>query len=397
MASVRLLALFAALPMLLAQLTGCATAGPSAPQRPAPIATPAHGPNVIEAPTTYVTSSDAATMAELFERAKAALMAGRFSEAAASFDRLVALEPAGSFASASLFNAGLALEAMEDRGSALERFRQLARSHAQAPETHAGLVRAMRILVYQEQWTELVSTAEVLLAFANLAPLEKMEAHGCRALGAAAQGDLETAATHVAKARTILEDQHLDDGGKLPLAAAPAFFALGEVRRQRGEKILFVPVPSNFSQVLEERCQLLLDAQDSYATAMRSADPHWAAMSGFRVGQLYQRLHRDVLSIPAPSSATTDRQRQLFEGAMRLRYRVLVEKGLTMMDRVLRISEGSGEHSAWVTRAREAREELERGLEKEKEALKKLPYAEADLQRALDDLSKKTAGTSPTP
>jgi len=396
MASVRLLTLLTAvLPVLTAALAGCATAGPSAPQTPAPIAAPARGPTVIEAPTTYVTSSDAATMTELFERAKAALVAGRFSEAASSFDRLLALEPSGSFASASLFNAGLAYEAMEDRASALERFRQLSRSHAQAPETHAGLVHAMRILVYQEHWTELASTADLLLAYANVAPIEKMEAHGCRGLGAAAQGDLETAAAHVARARTILEDHHLDDGGKLPLAAAPAFFALGEVRRQRGEKIQFVPVPGNFAQVLEERCQLLLDAQDAYATAMRSSDPHWAAMAGYRVGQLYQRLHRDVAAIPPPSTATSDRQRQLFEGAMRLRYRVLVEKGLTMMERVLRISERTGEHSAWVTRAREARADLERGLAQEKAELKKLPYSEADLQRALDDLSKKAQGQTP--
>lgn len=397
MASVRLPALLAALPLLIAQLGGCATAGPSAPLHPAPIATPARGPNLIEAPTTYVSSSDAATMAELFERAKASLVAGRFTEAASSFDRLVALEPSGSFASASLLNAGLAYEAMEDRASALQRFRQLSRSHAQSPETHTGLVHAMRILVYQEQWDELASTADLLLAYANLAPIEKMEAHGCRALGAAARGDLETASAHIARARTILEDHQLDDGGKLPLAAAPAFFALGEVRRQRGETIQFVPVPSNFAQVLEERCQLLLDAQDAYATAMRSSDPHWAAMAGYRVGQLYQRLHRDVLAIPPPSTATTDRQRQLFEGTMRLRYRVLVEKGLTMMERVLRISERTGEHSAWVARSREAREELERGLEKEKAELKKLPYSEADLQRALDDLSKKTQGVNPTP
>lgn len=392
MASARLRALSAALPLLGLQLAACASTGPSSPQqRPAAVAA-ASGPPIIEAPTTYVTSSDAATMAELFERAKAALVAGRFSEAAASFDRLTALEPSGSFASASLFNAGLAYEALDNRGSALERFRQLSRSHSQAPETHAGLVRAMRILVYQEQWTELASTADLLLAYANVAPIEKMEAHGCRALGAAAQGDLESASAHIARARTILEDLHLDDGGKLPLAAAPAFFALGEVRRQRGEKIQFVPVPPNFAQVLEERCQLLLDAQDSYAAAMRSSDPHWAAMAGYRVGQLYQRLHQDVLAIPPPSTATTERQRQLFEGTMRLRYRVLVEKGLTMMERVLRISERMGEHSAWVTRAREAREELTRGLDKEKAALKKLPYSEADLQRALDDLSKKTQG-----
>lgn len=372
-------------------LQGCAASSPStAASRPATVGQPTATSPVVEAPTTYVTPTDAATMAELFERARAALQEGRFSEAAASFDRLVNLEPKGIHASASLFNAGIAYEAIEDRTSALARFREVVRSHPQATEVHAALVRAMRLLVYQEQWTELTATADHLLAFAQLAPIERLEAHGCRALGAVAQGDLEAATSHVARARTLLEDHRLDDGGRLPVAAASAFFALGETRRLRGEKIVFVPVPAAFAQVLEDRCQLLLDAQDAYATAMRSQDAHWAAMSGYRVGQLYQQLHRDVLVIPPPSTATTDKQRQLFEGAMRLRYRVLVEKGLTMMERVLRLAERTGEHSAWVSRAREARDELQSALAQEKEALAKLPFSEADLKRALDDLSKKS-------
>src|SRR5205823_2055229 len=49
------------------------------------------------------------------------------------------------------------------------------------------------------------------------------------------------------------------------------------------------------------------------------------------------------------------RQEQLFEGAMRLRYRVLLEKGLKMMDGTVQMAERAGEASGWVARAKVAR------------------------------------------
>jgi len=293
-----------------------------------------------------------------------------------------------------MFNAGLAFDQVEDRKNAMARFRDLAKRFPEAPETHHALVRMLRILAWQEAWSELASTADVLLAHAGLTPVERVEAHGARALGAVELNDLDTATMHVSKARTIVEDLRLDDGGRLPLGSAPVFFALGEVRRLQGERITFVPVPSDFAKVLEDRCQLLLDAQDAYSQAMRTYDAHWGAMSGYRVGQLYQQLHRDLLAIPSPSTAKTDKQKQLFEGAMRLRYRVLIEKGMEMMDRTLRMAERTGERSSWVSRAKDAKADLTRALAQEKEALARLPFSEADLKQALEDLAKKKAGAA---
>jgi hypothetical protein len=167
-------------------------------------------------------------------------------------------------------------------------------------------------------------------------------------------------------------------------------FALGEVRRRKSERITFSPLPPNFADVLEQRCQGLLDAQNAYTEAMRSFDAHWSAMAGYRVGQLYQQLHRDVMQIPPPPQAGTLKKKQLFEGAMRLRYRVLLEKGLKMMDGTVRLGERTGEDSLWVHRAREAKRDLELALEDEKNALAKLPFSEAELQAALDQLKKPT-------
>jgi hypothetical protein len=133
----------------------------------------------------------------------------------------------------------------------------------------------------------------------------------------------------------------------------------------------------------------LLDAQDAYATAMRAYDAYWSAMAGYRVGAMYQRLHRDLMLIAPPAAAKTKEQKSLFEGAMQLRYRVLLDKGLKMMDRTLAMAQRTGESSSWVHRIRDAKQDLELALEAAQRAVDRLPYSERDLQRALDDLGGK--------
>ncbi len=380
------LAWFAALSAV--GVSGTACAGPGVQAEPA---TPTRHGTTMHLPTTYVTPTDAGTIQARFDAATGLLRDAKFKDAAAAFDKVVALEPWGALAAAAAFNAGFAWEQAEDRKLALERYRDVIKRFPAGAEARGALIRATRILSWTEDWKQLVQYADMLLARSDLSPIEQVEAHGARALGLVEQGDVEGAATSVSKARTVIEEQGWGGAAQPPVAAAQVFFALGEIRRSRGERIVFSPMPPNFVEVLEQRCQMLLDAQDAYAEAMRAHDPHWAAMAGYRVGQLYQQLHRDVMAIAPPATAKTDRQRQLFEGAMQLRYRVLLEKGLKMMDKTLEMAVATGENSPWVHRAREAKRDIEQALIAAREALAKLPYAEADLQRALDGLAGRKA------
>ena len=88
-----------------------------------------------------------------------------------------------------------------------------------------------------------------------------------------------------------------------------------------------------------QRSSRLLDAQSAYQDAMRSLDAHWSAMAGFRVGQLYHQLPKDGMEIPLPSNAKTLREKQLWEGSMRVRYRILLEKGLKGMKATVELGE----------------------------------------------------------
>ena len=162
-----------------------------------------------------------------------------------------------------------------------------------------------------------------------------------------------------------------------------------------GERIVFDPFPSDFADALERRCQSLLDAQDAYATAMRAYDSHWSSMAGYRVGGMYQRLHRDLMMIRPPASARTDHLRSLFSDAMQLRYRVLLEKGLKMMDRTLAMADRVGESSAWVELARGTKLEIERSLADTDASLAKSRFSETELRRAIDGLAGRAGSVMP--
>jgi tetratricopeptide (TPR) repeat protein len=359
---------------------GCAHRAPPSPPAPPP---------VVQATPVVITPHEDEPPEVLFQRAETLLAEGKAKEAAPIFDRLAKLDPEGPIAPLALYKSGVAWDVALDFQAALSRFRAVL---ARYPDREIGRLASLGVLrleAYLEKWSELSASADRFVTRSDLADIDRIEGLGAKALAVVESGDPDGAERFISRARDIIERLRLGEGGKVPIQVAQVFFALGEVRRVRSEAINFVPLPANFADALERRCQGLLDAQSAYSDAMRSYDPHWAAMGGYRVGELYQRLHRDVLAIPPPKSAVTSDKKRLFEGAMALRYRILLEKGLKMMDHTVMLGDKTGEASTWVERARAAKRELENALEEQKAKLEKLPYNEKELQKALDDLAAK--------
>jgi tetratricopeptide (TPR) repeat protein len=370
---------------LLVFLAGCAAAPVTAPRTaPARAETPP-----VEVAAMVVSPFSDLELEQQFEQARALLLRESYGEAAERFDRLVRLAPDGETAAPSLYNGALAHEGLGDRTAAVERYQKLLGRFPDHATTRGAPVRLSRLFAYTERWSDLAANADRILALKDPTVFETIEARGAKALGLVEQGQVDEAARQVGLARDLIEQHRLGESGKPPIELAQVSFALGEVRRVRSETIVFDPMPPNFVEVLEQRCQGLLDAQSAYTEAMRSFDAHWSAMAGYRVGQLYQKLHRDVMAIPPTGKSDSLKKKQLFEGAMRLRYRVLLEKGLKMMEGTVRLGVRTGEDSAWVHRAEEAKHDIELAIEDERRALSKLPYTEAELQEALDLLRKK--------
>lgn len=342
-----------------------------------------------------VTPQGTTDIPELFAKATAEGQAKRYEQSASSFERAFQLDPDGPLAARSLFESAEMYDLAAKHDEALARYEQVARRFPKSELDRVARVRALRLLTYLEQYPRAGELAESTAAkYPALLSFDQLAVLAARALSRLAAGDDAQAETAISKARDIIEGENLDAAGRVPAELAPVYFALGELRRMRAERIHFVPVPENFGAALEQRCQLLLDAQGAYSDAMRAYDSHWSAMAGYRVGELYQKLHEEMMQVPPPKAADTEQRRQLFEGAMRLRYSILLEKAKAMLDHTVAMADRTGEQSPWVLKSRQARDAIVQATEEERQALARLPYTKEQLQAALDSFS---AGRVPAP
>jgi tetratricopeptide (TPR) repeat protein len=392
---------FAALALHAIFCAGCGAHRAEGPVR-APLVTSAAQSSASAVPVsrTIITPTDARTIEEIFSRARVDLAEKRFADAARGFDRIVELDADGPHAKDSWILGAAAHDQAGDLSGAATRYLETARRYPTDPVSPEALVAAVRVLTYLERWDEAGKVADSLMTrLSELTSIERIVVYAGKALALVFSDTPDGALYFIEKGRDIIDNERLDAAGAVPRDLATLYFALGELRRIRGERIHLAPAPAAFAEVLEQRCQLLLDAQSAYSDAMRAYDAHWSAMAGYRVGELYQSLHDELMRIPAPTNVPPAKA-QLFEGAMRLRYSVLLQKGLTMMEHTLTLAERTGEHSEWVQRAAEAKQSLTRSVQEEQAALDRLPYSRADLEKALEDLAHKKAKAGqgkPTP
>jgi hypothetical protein len=336
------------------------------------------------------------TAGEVFERAKLEMAAGKLAHARTLFDRVIAADraelPAGALPSAlgraAAYNAALCSENLEDAKDARDRFRALAVAAPETADALDALVRRARLDVELDDYVDLSASTSVLLPRTDLAKGDRGEALALQALALLHDDDLTGADKIVAQAKALVDGAD-PDKPLPPQNVAAIHYALGELIRARGNAITFVPVPPDFSSKLEMRCQKILDAEDAYVESIKTKQVKWAVRAGYRVATLYINLHDDLVAIPPPKTADTAERKALFRGAMRLRYRILLEKGLGTLEHTLNLEASTGVGSVWYGKAKEAKATLEKQLADEKAEIAKLPYSEADLQKALDDLGKK--------
>jgi tetratricopeptide (TPR) repeat protein len=339
------------------------------------------GRGEVEVPRTVVTPNDASSIPELLRDAAALATAERWKEAAAAYERAYQLEPEGASGDEALWGAAEAHDHGNDLERALSRYELVAQRQPGTERGRAALVRATRLLVFLGRFRSAGVYAERLLKRPEqLNDFERIAVLSARAHALIENGEDQQASYYIEKARDIVEANKLDAAGRVPRDLAQLYYALGESRRLKAERVVFQPMPANFGAVLEERCQLLLDAQSAYSDSMRAYDAHWSAMAGFRTAELYQRLHQDLMAVQPPANADTERKRQLFEGAVRTRYAILLTKAKGMAEHTLAMAERTGEHSQWVDRTREALKSIDQGIADEEAALAKLPYTKADFE-----------------
>lgn len=343
--------------------------------------------------TTIVSKDEAISLQELFERADKQLAEEEHEAATRSYE--LALEHATTPEERlrALLGVGTALDLGAQPREALRAYARYVSEAKPGPMRDEINVRQVRLLVYLERYEE-AGRASNQVDLKERTPLQQLALLAARAHYDLKRGELDAAARNISRARAIVDAAGLDRVTTPPLDVASLFFALGELRSRRAEEIKFNPLPPDFAQALEERCRHILDAQSAYSETMRSADAHWSSMAGVKVGQLYKNLHADIMAVPIPAAAATPEKRQLFEGAMRLRYSILLRKALGMMEATVALLDRTHQRSRWREKAREALEEIRAAQAQEEQAIDALPYSRAQLQQVLDEMSQKAKSSN---
>jgi tetratricopeptide (TPR) repeat protein len=336
-----------------------------------------------------VTQDRDTTAPDLFAQAERELLDGRYADARRDFELLLKADPASSLLPKILFDLGTADEGLGDKAAAQVAYHTLADKFPELPTARTALVRCVSIHALFEDWTALGETGDALLKRTDLDNLDKIEAFGARALARGETGDIKLAMKDIYAGIDIMDDVGLGRTGKLPTSGALLKLAQGETRRVETERIALQPVGDDFVMKVSARCQGLLDAQSAYAEAMRTTDPQWAMMAGYRLGAMYEKLHRELMAIPPDGFAKNERQRQIFYGIMHVRYRALLDKAIIMLKTTLEVADRVNDKSTWVDRGREQKASLEASLAEEKAMLAKFPFTEEELEKALKIMQEK--------
>lgn len=335
-----------------------------------------------------ITGRTDGTPKELAERGERALLQQKWRDAADAFEALYGALPESKEAPSWLMSLGTAYEGLGDLARAREKYRLLVSRFPADPQVRGAHVREASIDAYLEDWRSLGELGDALLSLKDADDVDRMLGFGARALRKIQEKDDVGALRDANAGLEIMETKHYGATGRLPVPAAQLRFALAEVRRTKSEKIALQPITDDFLIKMELRCQGLLDAQSAYADAIRSTDPVWAKMSGVRVGDMYRVLHAELMAIP-PDRAKSESDRTLFYAIMHVRYRTLVEKGMEMMTRTIDFAKKTDDESVWVTRARDAKTQMQKSLDDEKAILATLPYTEAEVERTLEMMKER--------
>jgi len=361
-----------------------------------PSVAPKAEPVRLETPTTIISPSASYDVSELLDEADEHFRAERYEEALENYKQ--ASEHASNKLRRlrALFGLGTCLDFLARPREALEAYSRYVSEQKPGEKQDRGRIRVVRLLVYLERYQEAARQARALVP-KNFSSLERVAIFAARSLAALEKEKLEEAEVSTRRGLSVVDQDSLARGQTMPLDVAALYFSLGELRRHRAAEIHFDPVPEDFLQRLEERCQLILDAQSAFSESMRAGDAHWSSMSGVRVGELYQHLHRDLMAMPRPKAADTEERRQLFDGALRLRYSILLRKSVAMMRATVTLLDRQKQKTRWRARAKSALVEIEKAQVDEEAAIDALPYSRSQLQQVLDEMresaKKSTAGS----
>jgi len=145
-----------------------------------------------------------------------------------------------------------------------------------------------------------------------------------------------------------------------PSLPAQAEFWLGEAYRGSFRALPLDPAAMDehaLADALEQKAQFLLSAQGHYLRCIRRGDGEWATAAGFRIGELYEALHDEMVGAPLPSGLSDD-QRALYQEELRARVRNLIQKAIHIYQETIDVAQRTGAKNSYVEKTEQALERM---------------------------------------
>lgn len=295
---------------------------------------------------------------ELFAIGVAAMEGGDNVKALQHFERLADFHTDSPHRPEALHRAGLMLERMRDFPGAVSRFLEAARAFGDTPVGAESVFKAADAYYFLGDYDAAAATLEPLSWAPWVPPVRRAEADVKRGVVLLAGGRLDDAEKLL---RSTLHRLRDDLNEQLPDAYLPsqAQFHLAEVYRSHFLLVELDPSRRTQEQLLQDleyKAQMLLSAQGHYLRCIRLGHPEWATASGFRIGELYQRLYEQLVDSRVPSDLDAE-QAEVYREELRGRVRVLVSKAIDAYEKTLSTAERVGATNPFV---QETRLQLER-------------------------------------
>lgn len=335
-------------------------------------------------------SMDAYDAETLFNTGVAEMRAGSCEAAVRAFDRIADEFTTSRFVSPALYNAGLCLKQRQSTREAALRFERILRDAPDSRDVKDAGFQLAELYVALERWDDGLEHTTRMLERTDLNSDERVELLARKAqyyLGAERFEQARSQARLTLRwARTRPDGEQVRD----PYFTAAASYVLAETLRREAEQVR-IPEGNVATQrpVLEQRAQLILDAQRQYFNTMRSRNAEWSAAAGYRIGNMYDAFWDAIMTapVPPPSEPLEGELLQVYNDEYRNSLarlvKPLIRHSIRYWELTLQMVERTGVQSEWTTR-------IEEDLERARTRLLEQPEGQGGLPPRTEEAAPET-------